>query len=391
MADTVHRLLIEGWRLVPHSYAHVNQFQMLELLSRPQLALAHRDLPYLLPHWRAETDLFGPEAQRRLASVRPPAAGQRFDAVYRIAAPYDLRPSAAAPRTVVFGTAEFGVVPAVYMTGGRPLAEAHRHSSAVIVTPSQWSRRGLLRSGADEQRVFVVPHGVDTTIFQPLGPEQREQARRSRRWNDFVFLSVGSMTANKGMDLLLRAFAQVTQTHPQARLVVKGLDALYDSRDLLRASVSGLSAQEVQRIESRLHYLGEVGTYQDMALLYQMADAYVTPYRAEGFNLPVLEAAACGLVVICTAGGSTEDFVHEGFALRLASQMQPADCFGEQGVQLEPSLDHLIELMRRVIDDAAVRRRAREAGPAFVGAHFTWRHAVDRLLDVLFPEGAAQT
>jgi len=391
MADTVHRLLIEGWRLVPHSYAHVNQFQMLEMLSRGQPALAHRDLPYLLPHWRAEAGLFGPEAQRRLAAVRPPAAGQRFDAVYRIAAPYDLRPSAVAPRTVVFGTSEFGVVPAMYMAGGRPLEEAHRNSNAVIVTPTQWSRRGLLRSGADERRLFVVPHGVDTTIFRPLADEQRQQARRSRQWNDFIFLSVGSMTANKGMDLLLRAFAAVTQTHPQTRLVVKGLDSLYDSRDLLRASVSGLSAQEGQRIESRLHYLGGVGTYQDMALLYQMADAYVTPYRAEGFNLPVLEAAACGLIVICTAGGSTEDFVREDFALRVVSQMQQVERYGAQGVQLEPSLDHLIELMQRVVDDAAVRQRAREAGPAFVGAHFTWRHAVDRILDVLFPEAAAQT
>jgi glycosyltransferase involved in cell wall biosynthesis len=55
-----------------------------------------------------------------------------------------------------------------------------------------------------------------------------------------------------------------------------------------------LSDAEKRTIEPRLHYHGNTLSFGDMALMYQMADAYVSPYFSEGFNMPVLEAAACG-------------------------------------------------------------------------------------------------
>ena len=50
-------------------------------------------------------------------------------------------------------------------------------------------------------------------------------------------------------------------------------------------------------------------TLAQLNSLYNLADAYLTPYRAEGFNLPALEAQTCGTPVIATAGGATDDFL----------------------------------------------------------------------------------
>jgi glycosyltransferase involved in cell wall biosynthesis len=92
-----------------------------------------------------------------------------------------------------------------------------------------------------------------------------------------------------------------------------------------------------------------------IASMMQAADAYVSPYTAEGFNLPVLEAAACGLPVICTRGGSTDDFVSDDFALRIKSTLvQP-----RPGVMaLEPDRWDLLSLIAKVATDEKLRAKA---------------------------------
>ena len=52
-----------------------------------------------------------------------------------------------------------------------------------------------------------------------------------------------------------------------------------------------------------------------LAQLYAVCDCYVSPYRAECFNLPVLKALSCGKQIIVSSGGSTDDFCH-GAAVR---------------------------------------------------------------------------
>ena len=56
------------------------------------------------------------------------------------------------------------------------------------------------------------------------------------------------------------------------------------------------------------------------------ADVYVSPYKAEGFNLPVLESMALGVPVIVTSGGPTDDFTNSKFAKYVDSERVPGQC-----------------------------------------------------------------
>jgi glycosyltransferase involved in cell wall biosynthesis len=120
-----------------------------------------------------------------------------------------------------------------------------------------------------------------------------------------------------------------------------------------------------------------------MATLYQVANAYVSPYRAEGFNLPVLEAAACGIPIICTRGGPTDDFVTDEFARRIESGTSVIMVDGRPASQLNPNLEHLIVLMTSAIEDSLWRKHATEAGPRHVRARYTWDCAADTLIGKL--------
>jgi glycosyltransferase involved in cell wall biosynthesis len=377
------KLLIQGWRFYAASYAIANAFLCLELLRRPHIRLWHQDMPYSRPDVPHTTGLLPSADEQRLATIPAPAPGDRPDAVLRIACPLDFHPVDGIP-TFVFATAEFGCVPHVNLARRHSLREDLAGSPARILTPSQWSRMGLIRSGADPAIISVIPLGVDPALFRPLPESERQALRRQYGWNAFTFLHIGHMSPNKGIQVLLRAFAQVAARHPDVRLMLKGLDDLYDSRTRL-ARAANLTPEEITLVSDRMHYFGQCASFAQLAELYQMADAYVSPYSAEGFNMPVLEAIACGLPVICTAGGPTDDFTSPQCARRIRAARIEMIFDGEPGISLLADLPDLVSHMLAVKQNPALAAQARIAGPALVSQQYTWKHVVDRLLDAIFP------
>jgi glycosyltransferase involved in cell wall biosynthesis len=382
MSSATRTLVVEGWRFIPQSYAVVNQWQLLAMLRRGDLRLRVRDLPYFDPGWSRADGLFDPQDEQALAALPVPPPGEPVDGTFRISAPYDYTP-AERGRTMVFGTAEFRIITPMYLAGRPDIARLAQEPAFCVMAPSRWSATGFLRLGLRPDQVVTIPHGIDPATFQP-SQEGRNQVRRNMGLNGFVFLSVGSMNGNKGIDLLMRAFAAVAQQRPDVTLFLKGADGIYPSAHMLDEMVRALPVNDQHLVADRLVYNGEPLSMRQMAALYGSADAYVSPYRAEGFNMPVMEAAACGVPVICTGGGSTDDFVTDDFALKIASRIIPVKVDGMIGEQLAPDLDHLVAQMLAAMDRETWRGRAAGAGPAHMAAHYSWDSVVEQMLQVLF-------
>ncbi len=381
------RLAVEGWRFVPHSYAIVNQFQLLEMQQRPNLELDHVDAPYL-NDWRPLQGLFKPAQEQSLRSFTNNSAtvsASAPDARLRIYVPPNL--NSTSERLYVFGTTEWGKVRNLMLQemAVSSLQSAHASSNATIITPSQWSRSGFIQSGADPDRVVVVPRGVALDIYKPLPEIDRTKWRQQLGWSDsFVFLNVASPFFNKGVHILFKAFAAVVQRYPQARLVLKWTDSVFSSNTTPHQIIDQvLSPADAARVKARFRYIGDALSFEQVALLYQVSDVYVSPYLAEGFNLPVLEAIASGLAVICTKGGPTDEFTTPEFAWQIESTLQSKVFNDEQLFVLQPSVDHLISLMCQSIEQKSFLDRAKLAGPDFAANAFTWKHVVDRLLTVM--------
>ena len=387
--QAMKHICIEGWRGVSHSIALVNQHQLLVMLGRSDWRLYHRDLPFFLKHWNAQQMPagFSAEEQARIDALAAPADGQALDCLLRISSPFR---SAIDPaqKTITFMVTECGLVDecfdAVPADPGAFTRDANR-----VVTPSAWSRDRLLDYGLDPSGVVVVPHGVNAAVFSPLSAADRSAGRAALGVADdeVLFVNVGVATWNKGLDLLITAFAHVRRRHPRARLLLKDHKALYGmgaDRTLAQVCREQPGLVDGQVLAGISMISGSLDQAQ-LRALYGVADAYVSPYRAEGFNLPVLEAMACGTPVIVTAGGATDDFCPDALAMKLPSRPGTrADEPGMPGAFRVPDLDALVECMTAVAEgrvprDGAGRLAARDA----LVARHTWAGVTQQLMDLM--------
>jgi glycosyltransferase involved in cell wall biosynthesis len=224
------KILIEGWRGINHSYAMVNQNQILELIQSDH-DLQHHDLPFYRTEWNSiNNDAgFNFDDKSKIFSLKTGEPSQPYDIIYRISFPYRLY-QCSSKKLFVFGTAEFQNIDGFIYDD--KLDEGINNPNLKIITPSNWSKIGFLRAGFQESQVCVIPHGINPQVYKPISFQRRKQFRDALKVSDddFLLLSLGAMTQNKGVDLLILAYSILKEKYPHLKLVLKDSSNLYGLR-----------------------------------------------------------------------------------------------------------------------------------------------------------------
>jgi glycosyltransferase involved in cell wall biosynthesis len=164
-------------------------------------------------------------------------------------------------------------------------------SAARILTPSEFSRRAIMKAyGLDEEAVTVVPNAV-STAFRPMAREHAAARIESKFGIPAPFiLNVGDLQPRKNQEGLIRACAELVRCYPGLphHLVLVGQEGWHGSRARKAAERSG--------VRERIHFPGFVSD-EDLLLFYGACEVFVFPSFYEGFGLPILEAMACGRAV----------------------------------------------------------------------------------------------
>lgn len=378
MKDTNNRLWVQGWTGINHSYAMVNQYQLLAFAKNPKLDLLYSELPVSDGRWSKDNVGAGFSADEQLLlSNLQPYHGEQASAIYRIHTPNTLEQSSC--RVITFLVTEFGLDSKSFVDGAD--VKSYLANGNLIATPSNWSRDRIVDFGFDADKVFVVPHGVDREKFYPFSPTDRLTARTALAYGDqdVVFLNVGGPIWNKGLDLLLEAFFEVRKHHKNARLLIKDQQALYGMsavtmiQNMVAEGKIILNDDDV----SSIRIIPATLSIEQLRQLYCIADYYVSPYRAEGFNLPVIEAIASGTKAIVTDGGSTDDFCDAHTSIKIPSaKLTGQTVFGHYvGAYLQPDLAALIGIMGDCIKAGAPFSKAMNFGRADMIEKFGWARA----------------
>ena len=177
------------------------------------------------------------------------------------------------------------------------------HGADRVICASQDERELLQRLYAvPADQVEVVPCGVDLDAFRPL--DKGEVRRRLGLRDEPIVLFVGRIEPLKGIDILLRAAAQLGEDIHFCLVIVGGDEsAQAEKADLERL------AQEMG-IGGRVAFLDAVD-HEMLPLYYNAADVCVVPSYYESFGLVALEAMACGTPVVASRVGGLQGTVRD--------------------------------------------------------------------------------
>ncbi len=270
--------------------------------------------------------------------------------------------------------------------------EGIRRAVDEVWVPSAFVRQVLVEGGAPPERVRVIPNGVDTSLFHPEGPRAKPAGARG-----FVFLFVGGAIPRKGVDLLAKAYGRAFSSRDDVTLIVKeiGSDTFYRHMSLVKELRRGAGSRNSPHLEV---LSGEIDD-EALAALYRAADAFVLPYRAEGFAMPVAEAMACAKPVIVTAAGPAPEFVPAELGYWVPARRvlvpeppPPLGALAGDFTWFEPDVDALSARLREVFENRAEAARRGAAGAEHVRRTLAWprvsRLYLDRIEALLARETA---
>jgi len=285
------KICIEGWRKINHSYALVNQRQLIELNKYP-IDLSHKDLEYYNRNWNEKLNFngFTKEENLILEKIRSPEDQEFFDVMYRISFPFNFEKSNS-KKLFVFGTSEYQNIDGLYLKCD--IQNINKNDNLKIITPSNWSKKGFLKSGFKPTNIFVLPNGVETKSFYKIDDNQKIQIRKkiNLKESDFILSSISAMTKNKGIEHLIIAFSILKKKYSNLKLILKDQSNLYNLKsnkiliDLKKTKYSKILNDDILKDIILISQNLPINMLNE---LYNITDCYVSPYLAEGFNLTPL-------------------------------------------------------------------------------------------------------
>jgi len=207
---------------------------------------------------------------------------------------------------------------------------------------SESSKRDITaQMGVPDDRLHIVPVGVDPGIFRPMPHIARVPGR--------LMTTASADVPMKGLSPLLEALAKVRTERPDAHLVVIGRPK---ERSKIPALIDRLGLTDSVEFVSGV-------TTERIVELYAETEVACVPSVYDGFSLPAVEAMACGVPLVATTGGAVPEVVGRD---------------NETGLLVPPGDPSALATgILRALGDAELRARIGAAGRERALEMFTWR------------------
>lgn len=260
---------------------------------------------------------------------------------------------------------------------------------------SNFSAEVFIKNGVPAEKVFVIPHGIDTAIFNPsIRPVKLKTQKK------YKFVSVVAPHYRKNIPLMLDAYCSEFSSKDDVCLVLKTKvykhsDGTFDANNnpkgkrgfeiILGDVFKNLVKKHGKKNMPDIEILQ--GRTDNIASIYTACDCHITTTGSEGFGIPLLEAQACGLLSIAPRYSGQLDFLNDNNSLLIDCKMRYAKrgeqywCFYPKSEISEASKKHTMELMRMAYEkhDELIEKFKPETEKTI--KQFSWINAAQMIID----------
>jgi glycosyltransferase involved in cell wall biosynthesis len=230
-----------------------------------------------------------------------------------------------------------------------------RHADALRAISS--STRKQLETWSPGKPVVQFPTWTDIEVFLETS------STTTHSEDEKLIVYAGVLTPLKGIHFLLEAFSEVVADDPSATLLLIGKPEDSEYAEELQQVIPSL------KLEGRTRFIGAIPQRQ-LVVYMSKAWAFVLPSLAEGLGRVVLEAMACGTVVVASRVGGIPDLIEDGVPGYL---VEPGD--------VRTLAERLKWILSHPEETSQMGRRARAIASRFFSTQ-TYVEGYDRLFTI---------
>jgi autotransporter strand-loop-strand O-heptosyltransferase len=236
-----------------------------------------------------------------------------------------------------------------------------------IWVPSKWQASCTIAQGADPSKVKVVPEGVDSSIFFPENIKCPS--------DKFRFLVFGRWDNRKSTIEIIRAFKNIFGDNPNVELLISVEDKF--NADGLGSTENRLKKHDL--ISENIKIL-DFPSQKEYANILKSGHVFLSCSRSEGWNLPLIEAMACGTPSIYSdCSGQLEFASGKGIPVKIKGEIETKHFYTSesicQGSWYEPDFKDLESKMIEVYNNYEFyKKKALEESKDII-EKFSWDNA----------------
>jgi glycosyltransferase involved in cell wall biosynthesis len=178
------------------------------------------------------------------------------------------------------------------------------NGAAAVIATSETESEELAAGGIPREKITLRRNGLDLVEFRALPKRGAARTKLGIGESEQLVLFIGRLSYIKGLDFLVRAFAEIAKTNSGARLLIVGPDDGDGCREELLELVARLD------LTRSITFTGPLYGAEKLEAL-AVADFFVLPSQYESFGNAAAEAIACDLPVLVTRGCGIAPLIHE--------------------------------------------------------------------------------